>query len=343
MNDRFSAIPLGRERSLSPQRGVSENYSDFRIASSAPVNYRNNRSHESYIKVAVYDGKTSWKDYLVQFELAAQANGWNNATRAIRLACNLRGSAQALLSDLTPEIRQNYDQLVTTLTERFEPQNQCEIYKAQLKQRIRKRDEGLPELAQDIKRLTRMAYPSAFLDLRDTLSKDSFIEALNDAEMELFICQKEPSTIDDAVRLALKYEAFTQGRRKRLASAKSGVRMQFEEDLPSLLSQNEIEEIRNDIRELKTSSNGPPQKPVQNSKGACFGCGQMDHLIRSCPYRDTSGSFSRYGNDYHRGNRSGSQNNQSTDGNVNNNGRNWRRNKNQGNGKKLAPRVRPQL
>ena len=85
-----------------------------------------------------------------------------------------------------------------------------------------------------------MAYPSAFLDLRDTLSKDSFIEALNDAEMELFICQKEPSTIDDAVRLALKYEALTQGRRKRPASAKSGVRMQFEEDLPSLLSQNEI-------------------------------------------------------------------------------------------------------
>ena len=95
---------------------------------------------------------------------------------------------------------------MTTLTERFEPQNQCKIYKAQLKQRIRKRDEGLPELAQDIKRLTRMAYPSAFLELRDTLSKDSFIEAPNDAEMELFICQKEPSTIDDAVGLGAKSE-----------------------------------------------------------------------------------------------------------------------------------------
>ena len=161
----------------------------------------------------------------------------------------------------------------------------------------------------------------------------------------------------DQVRLALKYEAFTQGRRKRIASAKSGARMQFEEDLPSLnlLSQNEIEEIRNDIRELKTSSNGPSQKPAQNNRGACFGCGQMDHMIRSCPYRDTSGSVPRYGNDYYRSNRSGYQNNQSTDGNVrndgyvsnngnvNNNGRNWRRNKNQGNGKKLAPRVRPQL
>ena len=181
INDRFTVPLLGRERSLSPQRDVLENNSDFRMAS------------------------------LVQFELAAQANGWNNASRAITLACNLRGSAQALLSNLTPEIRQNYDQLVTTLTERFEPQNQCEIYKAQLKQRIRKRDEGLPDLAQDIKRLTRMAYPSTFLDLRDTLSKDSFIEALNDAEMKLFICQKEPSTIDDAVRLGLPLQKVALG------------------------------------------------------------------------------------------------------------------------------------
>ena len=133
---------------------------------------------------------------------------------------------------------------MNTLTERFEPQNQCEIYKAQLKQRIRKRDEGLPELAQDIKRLTRMAYPSAVIDLRDTLSKDSFIEALNDAEMGLFIYQKEPATIDDAVRLALKYEAFTQGRRKRLSSNKAVIRMQYEEDTQSTTLRNEIEEIK---------------------------------------------------------------------------------------------------
>ena len=66
-----------------------------------------------------------------------------------------------------------------------------------MKQRIKKRDEPLPELAQDIKRLTRMAYRSAVLDLRDCLSKDSFIEALNDAEMELFICQKEPERLED--------------------------------------------------------------------------------------------------------------------------------------------------
>ena len=124
--------------------------------------------------------------------------------------------------------------------------------------------------------------------------------------MEPFICQKEPVTIDDAVRLALKYEAFTQGRRKRLSSAKSGVRMQYEEDFPNI-SQNDIEEIKNDIWELKTSSNGQTHKgkPAQNNRGACFGCGQMDHMIRAC--RDTAGTSQRFSYYNKRQNRSGSR------------------------------------
>ena len=81
----------------------------------------------------------------------------------------MQGSAAAILSDLTPEMKRDYDRLVKALTERFEPENQCKIYKAQIKQWIMKRDEPLTELAQDIKRVTRMAYPSAFLDLNDTL------------------------------------------------------------------------------------------------------------------------------------------------------------------------------
>ena len=67
--------------------------------------------------------------------------------------------------------------------------------------------------------------------------------------MELFVCQKEPATIDDAVRLAVKYEAFTQGGRKRLSLNKAGIRMQYEEDTHSVISRNDIEEIKNDIRE----------------------------------------------------------------------------------------------
>ena len=118
------AVPLGIDRSISLHRYGANNYPNFSSTSPAPVNINHRyRSNESYIKVEVYVGKSSWKDYLVQFELAAQENSWNQHTRAFRLACSLRGSPQALLSDLTPEIRKNYYRLMTTLMESFESKN----------------------------------------------------------------------------------------------------------------------------------------------------------------------------------------------------------------------------
>lgn len=342
------------DRSLSPHR--NQNCSSF-PARSANVNY-GNRSND-YIKVAQYDGKSSWTDYLVQFELAAHANRWDKPTSAIRLACSLRGSAQALLSDLTPEVRYDYDRLVTTLTERFEPENQCEIYKAQMKQRIRKKDEPIPELAQDIKRLTRMAYPSAVVNLRDTLSKDCFIESLNDPELELFICQKEPERLDDAVRIALKYEAFAQSRRKRLTSAKTGIRMQFEDSSYDGISQKEFQEMKAELRELKTSSQAQAGQDgrVRTNRG-CYNCGDLSHKQINCPLNNQEYSYPNYSDanrsqnrgGYNQGNRNSRfngnfNNNQSTGSTVRQNRfqQNVRQNKFQGNCQQLRPWVRPQL
>ena len=330
-----SSAPANRERSLSP----SLYFADSGVQRSA--NYHTLASdlrHKSdFIKVAIYDGKSSWKDYLVQFELAAHANRWDKDTKAIKLACSLRGSAQALLSDMGPDVRYNYDQLVSTLTNRFEPENQCEIYKAQVKQRIRRKDEPLPELAQDIKKLMRMAYPSAVLDLRDTLAKDCFIEALNDAEMELFVCQKEPETMEDAVRIALKYEAFSQGRRKRLMSTKTGVRMQHEEACENLPYSDDLRQIQADLKEIKLSNKAHTNTNQGNRyQRKCWSCGETTHLQRSCP--NTNQYDTNYRSDQGQRNRDGRfktiSNNQSTESTVTRSSRfstGPSRNSNQGN------------
>ena len=326
MSSRLGPMHTHRDRSLSPNNRYASDTIP-RSTYSSPLHYES-RSKCENIKVAVYDGKTSWKDYLVQFELAARANKWDKATSAVRLACSLRGSAQSLLSDITPDVRYDYDLLVTALTNRFEPENQCEIYKAQIKQRIRKRDEPLTELAQDIKRLTRMAYPSAVQDLRDTLAKDCFIEALNDVEMEMFICQKEPDTMEDAIRVALKYEAFSQGRRKRLMSNKTGIRMQHESSSTNTFLNDDIREIKEDLKDLKTANKPQPGGGWTPQDGRkCYICGDNTHLQRSCPRKNNlSGNPTPLLSGYQSGNRNGRYyampNNQSTESNENVN-RSW--------------------
>ena len=51
-----------------------------------------------------------------------------------------------------------------------------------LKTRSRKRDESLLELAQAIRRLTRLAYPDVPVETRDTMAQDFFIDAFSDSD-----------------------------------------------------------------------------------------------------------------------------------------------------------------
>ena len=84
----------------------------------------------------------------------------------------------------------------------------------QLKTLVRKKDEDLGSLAQDIARLVRKAYPSTSLAARDKLTLDGFVDALNDSDMEWAIHQGHPTTLQDASKLAHEYGAFKKGRGK---------------------------------------------------------------------------------------------------------------------------------
>lgn len=79
-----------------------------------------------------FNGTTSWIDYKVHFEMCATINGWTRQQMAAYLAGSLRGSAQQVLGDLSPEKRQVYSELVAALSRRFHPDYQNELFNAQL-------------------------------------------------------------------------------------------------------------------------------------------------------------------------------------------------------------------
>ena len=97
-----------------------------------------------------YDGKTSWDDYQLQFELIAESNGWNVFTMAIYLATSLSGCAQAVLTDLNANLRRNYKALSDVLSLQFVKGRKMEVLRSKLKSHLRGKDESLPQLAQAI-------------------------------------------------------------------------------------------------------------------------------------------------------------------------------------------------
>ena len=68
-----------------------------------------------------FDGGSSFHDFLVQFELIAEMNSWDNFSMANELAACFRGAAVSVLSDLQPAERRSYDALELALKTRFEP------------------------------------------------------------------------------------------------------------------------------------------------------------------------------------------------------------------------------
>ncbi len=180
-------------------------------------------------KPPLYDGTTSWTDYLVQFDLVAELNGWDQGSMAMYLATSLRGAAQSVLGDLDEFGRRDYRTLVTSLNQRFGPQNQTQMFRALLRNRVRQPNETLPELAHEIKRLVKLAYPTGQYGILEDLAMNHFIEALPETESRWHIQQSRPQTLDEAVRVAVELEAFHMAEKQRGTGKKANRRVTFNE------------------------------------------------------------------------------------------------------------------
>jgi hypothetical protein len=76
---------------------------------------------------------------------------------------------------------------------------------------------SFPELGQVIRRLAKLAYPTATTEIRETLSKDQFVDALVDSEMRIRIKQARPRNLNDAIQLAVELETYNRAEKRNYA------------------------------------------------------------------------------------------------------------------------------
>ena len=151
---------------------------------------------------------------MTQFKLLSELNHWTEQQKATYLAISLRGQALTALTNLPEEQRGDFTALATALKNRFGNNHQAELNRAHLHSRTKKRDESLPELAEDVERLTRLAYPEAAETMIVVLAKDQFIDALPDEDMRLRIRQSRPPTLRQALETALELESYSMASKR---------------------------------------------------------------------------------------------------------------------------------
>ena len=238
---------------------------------------------------APYDGKSAWDAYHTQFELLAGVNRWSNTEKATYLAVSLRGSAATVLTNLPPDQRCDYSALTAALESRFGSAHQTELNRTKLKARARRRDEALPELAEDVERLTRLAYPDAAESMIEVLAKDQFIDSLADEDMRLRIRQNRPKTLREALETALELESYQLASKQRFRTVREA---HMEE---STCYQGQLQNVgaekSGDVQQLVEQLTGSSPKqsptrrehsPMDRSSVACWNCKHRGHFQRDC-------------------------------------------------------------
>ncbi|CAC5382459.1 unnamed protein product [Mytilus coruscus] len=231
------------------------------------------------MKPQLYEGDEDLNEYLAQFEILAEINGWNYATKSLYLAGSLKGGARALLNELDKESRKDYDSLVKVLDNRYGSAEKSELFRAKLQTRMRGgKEESLPELAQSIKKLTRQAYSSAPSTITSVLALEHFIDALPDADLRLRLRESNPKSIHEAETLAVRLETLKsaeiqKGRMVRQADTvhneNNTINTELNngkgEDFKSL--RHELSDFKKELVSLTRDIKGMSQNKNRNSQG----------------------------------------------------------------------------
>ncbi len=153
-----------------------------------------------------YDGTSLLSLFLTQFDSCADYNEWDNRDKAAYLRNSLKGNAAHILEDGSGT-NASYKELVERLKNRYGTEGQVSLFKMQLKSRRRGKNEPLPSLYHDIRRLSILAYPGLTLTQLDPFATESFISALGDRDLELRVRDKDPDSLDHAFQLTMTAEA----------------------------------------------------------------------------------------------------------------------------------------
>ena len=162
------------------------------------------------IKLQKFDGTGSWESWWAHFQNCASYNRWTERDQLAFMKGALTGNAAQVLWDTGCSKTSSLDKLVSVLKSRYSGERQAEKYRAELQIRRRRCHESLSDLHQDIRRLVALAYPQLTAEAREEIACDHFTNALSDPDFALKVKERTPKSLDEALNVALRLEAWAK-------------------------------------------------------------------------------------------------------------------------------------
>ena len=252
-----------RRPRYSEQNGHGDNnfrvYDQHRLANSSTPNPITSFSNRMKVKPQTYDGSDDLEEYLTQFNLVAELNGWDYESKSLFLASSMVGGTRALLCELDASQRKDYQSIVNALQNRFGSANRAEIYRSKLQGKMLGKNETIPELAQSVRKLTQKAYPSASSEVVELLAMDYFIDALPDVDLRLRLREVGPKTIAEAETIAVRLDAHKVADKSRAKSVRAVVSEQNSSEKKIDELSNQLTTLLKDMQDLKHKFENRPR------------------------------------------------------------------------------------
>ena len=120
-------------------------------------------------------------------------------------------------------------------------------YRNELRCRCRREGESLRELAQNIQGLMTLAYPGkGDSHIGQHIAMDSFLTALANPDLQMKVRDRDPDTLEEAVKLALRFETTRSAIESSVSSRQRVVRR--------------VEEPPSDIQQFGTEVSTAPRR-----------------------------------------------------------------------------------
>ena len=163
-------------------------------------------------RVPIFDGMVSahFRPWLIQFEAMARHQCWTSGEKVVRLVASLTGPAANMLIGMTMGQLDEYAFLAARLSRRYDPPEQEEAHRAELPARIRRRNESVDELAENLKNIAQRAYPNADQNMLDNLVVERFREGNKNIEIKKHLCLYPSTGLQDLIGACVRFEIHVE-------------------------------------------------------------------------------------------------------------------------------------
>ena len=159
------------------------------------------------MKPQTFNGDEDWESYLSHFEVCAELGRWSHQDKALYLAACLRGNAQVYYMTLKVAERSSYHTLTVKLGQRFGNTRQQPMWISRLEARMRKPNESIAELGDDLRRLAQRAYSNMNHDAREMLALNQLYKSVS-PDLKYKCISENCTSVTKAVLIIETYEGI---------------------------------------------------------------------------------------------------------------------------------------